>query len=193
MKNHTDVLIFHTRIYSRWLYCAEASQISLDATIEIAFANFYCAIPMLRFGMEDSMQKTVYEDYKYSMQDTGTLYIGAKYTLGEILEEENITFKFRLIVERYILPEADLQDTLESHLYYLSPESFLVKIYKQIKAKVKISVIEEKKTLTGKIKKQYVTRTLPIGEFVKLSASEKERQGVVIQELIVNKLSMAAF
>ena len=46
VKNHTDELIFHTAI------CAGASQISLDATIEIAFANFYCAIPTLRFGME---------------------------------------------------------------------------------------------------------------------------------------------
>ena len=51
MKNHTDVLIFHTAI------CAEASQISLDATIEIAYANFYCAIPTLRFGMESIMTK----------------------------------------------------------------------------------------------------------------------------------------
>ena len=30
---------FHTAI------CAEASQSSFDATIEIAYANFYCAIP----------------------------------------------------------------------------------------------------------------------------------------------------
>ena len=45
------------------------------------------------------MQKTVYEDNKYSMQDTTTLYVGTKYTLGEIIEEENISFKFRLIVE----------------------------------------------------------------------------------------------
>ena len=49
MKNHTDVLIFHTA------FCAEASQRSLDATTEIAYANFCCAIPTLRFGMENSM------------------------------------------------------------------------------------------------------------------------------------------
>ena len=51
------------------------------------------------------MQKTVYEDKKYSMQDTGHLYIGVKYTFEELLEEENILFKFRLIAERYLLPE----------------------------------------------------------------------------------------
>ena len=80
------------------------------------------------------MHKTVYEENKYSMQDTGNLYVGCKYTMEEIINEEEMPFKFRLVVERYILPEADLQDTLESHLYYLEQKSFLVKIYNQLKA-----------------------------------------------------------
>lgn len=139
------------------------------------------------------MKRTVYEDNKYSMQDTGSLYIGTKYTLEELTQEEDILFKFRLIVERYILPQANPQDTLESHLYYLSPESFPVKIYKQIKARVKINIIEEKKTLTGRVKKQYATRILSVEELAGLSAEEKEERGVVVQELIVSKLAMAAF
>ena len=139
------------------------------------------------------MQKTVYEDKKYSMQDTGHLYIGVKYTFEELLEEENILFKFRLIAERYLLPEADLQDTLESHLYYLDAKSFLVKIYKQLKTKVKINVIEEKKTLGGAVKKQYVTRTVSVEELTKIPPEEKEKRGLVIQELIVSKLAMATF
>lgn len=39
----------------------------------------------------------------------------------------------------------DPEDTLETHLYYLKPDSFLVKIYDRIKARVKINIIEEKK------------------------------------------------
>lgn len=139
------------------------------------------------------MRKTVYEDYKYSMQDTGTFYIGAKYTLNEIVEEEGITFKFRLIVERYILPEADLEDTLESHLYYLDPKSFLVKIYKQLKARIKVNVIEEKKPLLGRPAKAYTTKLLTIEELAAIPAREKEAMGMVIQELSVSKLAMMAF
>lgn len=139
------------------------------------------------------MQKTVYEDYKYNMQDTGNLYIGAKYTLEEIIDEEMIMFKFRLIVERYILPEADLQDTLETHLYYLEPKSFLVKIYKQIKAKVKINIIEEKRTVFGGSKKQYTTKMIPLEELTAMSVAEKEAKGVVIQELRMSKLALMAF
>ncbi len=139
------------------------------------------------------MQKTIYEDNKYSMQDTGNLYIGAKYTLEDIIEEEEITFKFRLIVERYILPEADLQDTLESHLYYLDPKSFLVKIYKQLKAKVKINIIEEKRSLKGGVKRQYTTKMVTVEELATMSVEEKEAQGVVVQELRMSKLALMAF
>ncbi len=139
------------------------------------------------------MQKTIYEDNKYCMQDTGNLYIGAKYTLEDIIEEEEITFKFRLIVERYILPEADLQDTLESHLYYLDPKSFLVKIYKQLKAKVKINIIEEKRSLKGGVKRQYTTKMVTVEELATMSVEEKEAQGVVVQELRMSKLALMAF
>ena len=45
------------------------------------------------------MQKTVYEDYKYSVQDTARIYVGCKYTFGEFLEEEEIQFKFRLVMQ----------------------------------------------------------------------------------------------
>ena len=60
------------------------------------------------------MQKTVYEDRKYCMQDVGNIYLGTLYTLGEILENEEISFKIRLVTERYLLPEADREDTLET-------------------------------------------------------------------------------
>ena len=139
------------------------------------------------------MHKTVYEDYKYHLQDTGNLYIGAKYTLEEIIDEEMIPFKFRLIVERYLLPEADLQDTLETHLYYLEPKSFLVKIYKQLKAKVKINIIEEKRGLFGGSKKQYTTKMVTMEELSSMSVAEKEAKGIVIQELRMSKLALMTF
>lgn len=136
------------------------------------------------------MQIKTYEDYKYSMQDTSRIYVGSKYTMGELLEAEDILFKFRMIVERYILPESDLEDTLETHLYYLEKGKFLVQTYKHMKARIKVNVIEEKKTLIGKKKKEYVTKNLTIDELVEMPVEEKERKGLVIQELSVSKLAL---
>lgn len=126
------------------------------------------------------------------MQDVSRVYVGCKYSFEELLDDDDLLFKFRLIVERYILPEADPEDTLETHLYYLKPDSFTVKIYNRIKARVKVSVIEEKKSLFGKVRKEYVTKQLTVDELVSISPAEKEKQGMVIQELGVSKLALTA-
>lgn len=138
------------------------------------------------------MQKTVYENFKYSMQDVSRVYVGSKYTFEELLDDEDLLFKFRMIVERYVLPEADPQDTLETHLYYLTPDSFTVKLYRRLKARIKVSVIEEKKSLFGKPKSQYTDRQLTVDELVGMSLEEKERCGMVIQELSVSKLALSS-
>ena len=139
------------------------------------------------------MNKTIYEDYKYCMSDVSSLYIGSRYTMGELLEDEEVSFKFRLIVERYIMPESDPEDTLETHLYYLGDKSFVVKIYRQLKARVKVNVIQEKKSLSGKTVKEYTTKVLPVEELVKMSVGEKEQVGMVVQELILSKLALMGF
>lgn len=139
------------------------------------------------------MNQTVYEDYKYCMQDVSTLYIGSKYTFSELLAVETVPFKFQLLVERYIMPEADLEDTLETHLYYLDEKSFLVKIYRQLKARVKVNLIQTKKGVGGKEKKAYTTKLLSVEQLVKLSVEEKEQMGLVVQELVLSKLALMGF
>ena len=139
------------------------------------------------------MSKTVYEDYKYCMQDVGTVYIGTKFTFQELLDSDTVPFKFQLLVERYIMPEADLEDTLESHLYYLQEKSFLVKIYEQLKMKVKINIIEEKKSLTGKCKREYTTKVVSIRTLAQMSVTDKEAVGVVVQEISISKLALMGF
>lgn len=136
------------------------------------------------------MQRKTYEDYKYSLQDTGRIYVGCKYTFAELLDEEDILFKFRLVMEKYVLDKADREDTLETHLYYLAPDSFLVKLYEQMKARIKVNVIEEKKSVFGGSKKQYVTKQLSIRQLTAIDPARKEKQGLVIQELSVSKLAL---
>lgn len=152
------------------------------------------------------MEKTTYEDYKYCLQDAGSIYLGAKYTFQEILDNEEINFKLRLVVNKYILPEADPEDSIESHLYYLDSKSFLVKLYDRLKVRVKVNVIEEKKLKQfssvgktasdigaktgGGIQQKYVTKTLTIKELTAIPAGEKERKGMVIQEIKFSKLAL---
>ena len=139
------------------------------------------------------MMKQQYEDYKYVMQDTYQLYLGSHYTFREILNNEEIPFKFRLIAERYLYQEIDPDTTLESLFYYLEEDNIRFRIFKQLKMKVKANVIVEKKSLTGKVKKVYTTQVIPVQQLVTQSPAQKEAVGMVIQEIMCSKLAMMAF
>jgi hypothetical protein len=139
------------------------------------------------------MKKQVYEDYKYVMMDTGYLYIGAKYTYGELMELDTVPFKFMTVVERYILPDMNPDTTIESHLYYLQAADFTCRTLQQLKAKVKVNRLTVKKKLFGKKESVYQTEIMSLQDFVKMSPDEKERAGIFIQELMISKLGLMSF
>ena len=132
-------------------------------------------------------------DFKYFMQDTGSLYLGAKYTYQEILEDEMVTFKFKSIVEHYIMKDTDPETTLESQAYYMTPEQFSYKTYTQLKARVKVSLLVEKRGLLGRGGVKYENKVMKLDEFTGMNLAQKKKSGVVVQELILSKLSLMAF
>lgn len=141
------------------------------------------------------LQKQSYEDYKYVMGDTGNVYLGAKYAYGELLQNEDVPFKIRAIVERYILPQSDPETTLESEFYYMTSDSFVYRTYRQLKVRVKCSKLVEKKSFFpgGKKKKVYTTEIMGLEDFVKMTPARKQAQGILVQEIIVGKLAMMVF
>lgn len=135
-------------------------------------------------------EKTVYEDFKYCIQEISTVYIGAKYTLREIIDSDDIPFKFRMLVNRDILPQSDLEDSLETLFYYIPEDSFLINIFEHIKLKVKVSVIEERGL--GRFKRsKYVQKYISSKELAKISVEDKKKMGLVVCEISINKLALA--
>ncbi len=140
-------------------------------------------------------EKQNYEDYKYVMVDTGNVYLGAKYAYKELIQNEDVPFKIRSIVERYILPETDPDTTLESDFYYMTTDSFAYRTYRQLKVKVKCSRLVEKRGLffRKKGKKAYATELISLEDFAGMSPAQKQAEGILVQEIVVNKLAMMVF
>lgn len=126
-----------------------------------------------------------YEDYKYVMADTSFLYLGVRYRFEELIEVSEIPFKFRTIVERYLLPETDLETTLESELYYMKPNGIMFKTFRQLKCKVKFS----RKKADGK----FETTVMKIEDFAAIPADVKQLNQILIQELAISKLALMVF
>ena len=132
-------------------------------------------------------------DYKYFMQDTGSIYLGARLSYTEILQDEMINFKYKSIVEHYIFKDTDPETTLESQLYYMTKEQFSYRTYQQLKARVKISILEEKKGFFGGKKTVYQTKILSLSEFADMNLARKKAKGVMVQELVLSKLALMSF
>ncbi len=141
------------------------------------------------------MTKQSYEDYKYVMLDTAFLYLGAKYSYNEIIENEDVPFKFRAIVEHYILPEMDGETSLESHFYFMDKKEFSYKTFQQLKIKVKVSKLVTKKPFLGigKPKRIYQSEVIPLAKFVEIPKADKERDGCLIQEIVISKFALMSF
>ncbi len=132
-------------------------------------------------------------DFKYFMQDTSYAYLGAKYSYSEIMEHEMIPFKYKCIVEHYIMKDTDPETTLESQLYYMTPDQFSYRTYIKLKAKVKVTVLVQKKSFFGKEKMIYENKVMKLDELVQMNLAKKKQCGMIIQELILSKLAIMAF
>ena len=136
---------------------------------------------------------TRYEDYKYVMQDAGNLYIGARYSYAELLEQEMIPFKLKTILTRYILTETSPETTLESQFYYLEENTFLYETYSQLKVRVKTQIQKEKKTISGKTRIEYKEKIFTLQELAQMNLARKKASGMMVREIIVSKLGMIVF
>lgn len=132
-------------------------------------------------------------DFKYVMLDAGSIYLGARFTFGELLEQEMLPFKLKAILTHYILKEADKDTTLESQFYYMEKGTFLYDTFLQLKVKVKVNVQVEKKSLLGKVKHRYEEKVIPLKDLADINLARKKASGMIIREIIISKLGMITF
>ena len=129
------------------------------------------------------------DDFKYYMQDIERNYFGARYNYSELLNNEMVPFKFKTIITKYLKDDVELDTPLESHLYYMTCENYDYQIYKQLKARVRVSQYKNLNDSSKGFKEKIYT----IPELVRINPSEKEEQGMIIRELIISKLALFAF
>lgn len=134
-----------------------------------------------------------YKDYKYVMGDTSNIYLGGKFTYREMLESDEVPFKFQSIIEHYLLKDTDPETSLESQFYYMTPDSFSYRTYLQLKAKVKVCELVEKKSLFGKRTRAYQQKIYTLKDFAAINLAQKKARGFVVQEIILSKLAVTFF
>ena len=129
------------------------------------------------------------DDFKYYMQDIERNYFGARYSYNEILANEMAPFKFKAIITKYLKDEIDLDTRLESHFYYIQPETFDYQIFKQLKTRIR--VLEYKRS--DDQRKGFKEKIYTIEQLARISPEDKEKNGMIIREIFISKLALFAF
>ncbi len=129
------------------------------------------------------------EDFKYCMQDMERDYFGARYTYQELMQNELVPFKFKTIIERYLVRDIDRDTSLESHFYHMTKENPEYRVYRQLKARVRVTQIKNRKSSQT----EYTEKVYTLEQLTALSQEEKMEKGIAIREIILSKLALFAF
>ena len=129
------------------------------------------------------------EDFKYCMQDMERDYFGARYTYQELMQNELVPFKFKTIIERYLVRDNDRDTSLESHFYHMTKENPEYRVYRQLKARVRVTQIKNRKSSQT----EYTEKVYTLEQLTALSQEEKMEKGIAIREIILSKLALFAF
>ncbi len=122
-------------------------------------------------------------DYKHVVQDVTNLYIGAKLTYGEMLDIDEIPFKFKIILSRYILKEMSRETSIENHIFFMKKEDMSYMIYKKLKAKFRLYVFDDKK-------ESYIAHDLKIDEIVDDEYLHENMNTIFVDEMHISKINM---
>ena len=133
------------------------------------------------------------EDFKYMMQDLYKVYFGVNSTYREILENEDAYYKFKAVCRQYLVKEADPDTSIRDHLMQMAADSPAAEVYRQIGARVKLSVPSVRKSFLGREEKIFKEEIWKVGELLEMTAEEKESSGIVLSELQIPKLKLREF
>lgn len=126
------------------------------------------------------------DDFKYVLQDTSHVYFGKELTYEEMMERDDVPFKFKAIISNYVGKDTSLNQKMVEHLLHMDKDSFTYQIYNQLKMEVKIFYKEEKRTLWKKKKEHWVHKTCTFASFV-----EKYRENVIAGKIAVEDISIS--
>ena len=131
------------------------------------------------------------QDFKYIIQDLTNIYLGARSTYEELMEDENVPHKLKEIIVRVMLTEVAPDTTPENHVFYMEKDSASFKAYKKMKARFKMSVWE---TADGKKRKKsgYVNREYSVEEIVGSKELHEKKDTIIVEEVHISKLGLGA-
>ena len=125
-------------------------------------------------------------DFKYVMQDVSRLYIGAKYTYREMMDTDEIPFKFKAILSHYNMKYFAQHTSQENHIFFIKDTDISYMVYKQMKVRFKMNFPVLSRRGTWQYRSEYHT----IDEIMKNEQWKEHMDEIVVEEMMISKLQI---
>ena len=124
-------------------------------------------------------------DYKHVVQDVTNIYIGGKLSYVEMLDLDEIPFKFKVILSHYILKEVSKETTIENHIFFMKKEDMSYMIFKKMKARFRLYVFDVNK-------QSYVGKEYKIEDIVDDEYLHENMNTIFVEEMHLYKINLLA-
>ena len=131
-------------------------------------------------------------DFKYVIQDTNCVYFGRELTYAEMMDKEDVPFKFKAVISAHIAREIDLNKKMAEHILQISESAFSYRIFEQLRLTVRVYYKVSAKGFGGKIKEKWVHKACSIGQFCKEYRDKTMQSEVMIEDFSISKLALLA-
>lgn len=123
------------------------------------------------------------KDYKHVLQDMTNLYVGGKLSYKELMDIDEIPFKLKIILSRYITKEVDENTTIENHLFYMKKTDMSYMILSKIRARFRLYVFDESK-------ESYVGKEYKIDEIIDDDYLHAHKNTIFVEEMHIHKINL---
>lgn len=140
--------------------------------------------------MNIDMEIQTNNDFKYVLQDTGCIYFGRELTYAEMMDKEDVPFKFKAVISTYIVKDTGLDSRMTDHILRITQEEFSYRIFEQLKLTIRICYKEQKKGIRGKVKDKWIHKAYPLRQFGSLYCDKVKEGSVMIEDVSISKLAL---
>ena len=132
-------------------------------------------------------------DFKYVIQDTNCIYLGRELTYAEMMDKDDVPFKFKAVISAHIAKDADINQTMAAHILQISDQEFSYRIFEQLKLTVRVCYKVQKKGFGGKIKDKWIHKTCSLKQFYVDYRGQVSGGDAMIEDFSISKLALMTF
>jgi hypothetical protein len=130
------------------------------------------------------------DDFKYIIQDTNCVYFGKELTYAEMMDNDDVPFKFKAIISVYVSKDTDLNVKMADHILSMGDTEFSKRIFEQLRMMVRVYYKTEKKGFGGKTKVSWVHKACPFNKVKDMYGEGIINGNVMIEDISISKLAL---